>query len=56
MFECGNSYAWMLDVHYGVMAWQKKRKFYTKLAGVAWDCPGHYIKVIKCIMKGKAAK
>jgi hypothetical protein len=29
---------------------------YETLAGATGHCPGHYIKVIKCIMRGKVAR
>jgi hypothetical protein len=31
-------------------------KKYLKLAGSTWRCPGHYIKIIKCIVWAKVAR
>jgi hypothetical protein len=28
---------------------------YMLLAGATWHCPGHYIKIIKCIVRAKVA-
>ena len=30
--------------------------FYLILAGSTWRCPGHYIKIIKCIVRAKVAR
>ncbi len=33
-----------------------KPYFYIKLAGSTQRCPGHYIKIIKCIVRAKVAR